>query len=204
MNLAINSTPHITAVILAGGQARRMGGEDKGLLLLNDRPLLSWVLERIEPQANEILISANRNLEQYAHFGYPVLSDSIPDFAGPLAGLLRAMQAAHNDLILTVPCDTPFLPNDLAQRLSDALIRESAQIAIPSAAGRTHHAVMLCQKNLAPDLEVYLASGERKVMEWQRRLKQVVVPFDEPEAFTNFNTPEDLTKAKTPLDADKI
>ena len=192
--MAANSTP-ITAVILAGGQARRMGGADKGLLLLNERPLLVWVLERIAPQVDEILISANRNLEQYANFGYPVLSDSIPGFAGPLAGLHRTMQTAHNDLILTVPCDTPFLPADLAQRLSDALTLESAQIAMPSAGGRTHHAVMLCQKNLAPDLAAYLESGERKVMKWQRRLKQVVVPFDEPEAFTNFNTPEDLDKA---------
>jgi len=187
---------HITAVILAGGQARRMGGADKGLLLLDERPLLAWVQERVQPQVDEILISANRNLEQYAQFGYPVLSDEIPGFAGPLAGLHRAMRTARNDLILTVPCDTPFLPADLAQRLCAALTRDSAQIAMPGAGGRTHHAVMLCKKNLAPDLAAYLQSGERKVMEWQRRLKQVVVPFDEPEAFANFNTPEDLVKAK--------
>lgn len=189
------SAQAITTVILAGGQARRMGGADKGLLLLNGRPLIAWVLERIQPQVDEIIISANRNQEQYAHFGFPVISDEIPDYAGPLAGLHRAMQTARNALILTVPCDTPFLPIDLAPKLSAALMRESAQIAIPRAGGRTHHAVMLCQQNLAPNLAAYLVSGERKVMEWQRRLNQVVVPFDEAEAFTNFNTPEDLEKA---------
>ena len=189
------SAQAVTAVILAGGQARRMGGADKGLMLLDGRPLIAWVLVRIQPQVDEIIISANRNLEQYAQFGFPVISDEIPDYAGPLAGLHRAMQTARNALILTVPCDTPFLPITLTPLLTAALASESAQIAVPRAGDRTHHAVMLCQKSLAPDLAAYLASGERRVMEWQRRLKQVVVPFDEAEAFTNFNTPEDLEKA---------
>ena len=195
MNPAAHAMP-VTAIILAGGQARRMGGADKGLLLLRQRPLLAWMLECIQPQVDEVLISANRNLAQYAQFGHPVVSDAIRDFAGPLAGLLRAMQTARHELILTAPCDTPFLPADLVQRLSAALIRESAQIAIPSAGGYTHHAIMLCQRNLAPSLNAYLESGARKVMEWQGKLKQVVVPFDDAEAFTNFNTPEDLANAE--------
>lgn len=189
------SAQPVTAVILAGGQARRMGGADKGLLLLNGRPLIAWVVERILPQVDELIISANRNQERYAQFGFAVISDEIPDYAGPLAGLHRAMLTARNALILSVPCDTPFLPIALVSQLTTALSRESAQIAIPRAGDRTHHAVMLCQKSLAPNLATYLESGERKVMEWQRRLNQVVVPFDEAGAFTNFNTPEDLEKA---------
>jgi molybdopterin-guanine dinucleotide biosynthesis protein A len=107
-----------------------MDGADKGLALLNGRPLVAWVLERIAPQVDELFISANRNLDQYRLFEHPVLPDTSPDFQGPLAGLLRAMAEAVHPLILSVPCDTPFLPDDLVGRLTEALEESSADIAI--------------------------------------------------------------------------
>lgn len=188
--------PKVSAVILAGGQAQRMGSEDKGLLSFKGKPLVAQVLARIKPQADEVLISANRNTEAYAQFGYPVLKDDIQGFAGPLAGLHRAMRQAAHPLILCVPCDTPFLPVDLVVRLRDALIAEGAEIAVPVAGEHMHPAVMLCRRKLAPDLESYLATGGRKVRQWQATRKQAIVRFEEINAFLNINTPEQLRQAE--------
>ncbi|MBU1691062.1 MAG: molybdenum cofactor guanylyltransferase [Gammaproteobacteria bacterium] len=187
----------ISAVILAGGQARRMGGIDKGLALLNGRPLAAWVLERIAPQVDELLISANRNLDQYRLFGHPVLPDTSPDFQGPLAGLLRAMAEAAHPLILSVPCDTPFLPDNLVGRLTVALEESGADIAIPVCGGQVHRAVCLCRRNLLPGLENFIAQGGRRVGEWQSLLRRVEVPFDDEQAFLNLNTADELTRLGT-------
>ncbi|WP_428608182.1 molybdenum cofactor guanylyltransferase MobA, partial [Sedimenticola sp.] len=111
------SESKITAVILAGGMARRMGGQDKGLIDLDGRPLIAHVLERIQPQVAQVVINANRNLEQYAAFGHPVISDTLSDFQGPLAGFLAVMQQIDSDFIVTLPCDGPCLPDNLVERL---------------------------------------------------------------------------------------
>lgn len=182
----------ISAVILAGGEAKRMGGKDKGLLPLLGKPLVAWVLERIQAQADEIMISANRNLVQYQSFGYPVLTDEISGFAGPLAGLARALAAASYPLVLCVPCDTPLLPHDLAVRLKQALLEQDAQIAVAVTAEHSHNTVCLCRRDLLPGLLEYLAQGGRRVGEWQSKLKRVRVMFDDESAFHNANTPEDL------------
>lgn len=182
----------ISAVILAGGRAQRMGGADKGLALLNGRPLVAWVLERIAPQVDELFISANRNLDQYRLFGHPVLPDASPDFQGPLAGLLRAMTEAAHPLILSVPCDTPFLPDDLVGKLAVALEESGADIAIPVCGGQVHRAVCLCRRSLQPGLENFLVQGGRRVGEWQSMLRRVEVPFDEEPAFLNLNTADEL------------
>lgn len=182
----------ISAVILAGGRARRMGGADKGLALLTGRPLIAWVLERIAPQVDDLCISANRNLDQYHLFGHPVLPDASPDFQGPLAGLLRAMTEAAHTLILSVPCDTPFLPDDLVERLTVALEESGAGIAIPNCGGQVHHAVCLCRCSLLPSLANFLVQGGRRVGEWQSMLRRVEVPFDDELSFLNFNTADEL------------
>lgn len=192
----MDSIEKISAVVLAGGQAQRMGGSDKGLLLFNGRPLIASVLERIQPQVDEILISANRNLEQYAAFGYPVLRDEVQGYAGPLAGLHRAMQVAAHPLILCAPCDTPFLPGNLVQRLHAALIQSQAQIAVPLSAGRTQHAICLCRRELLPNLDNFLQHGGRRAGEWQAALHCVKIPFDEAHAFVNINTPEQLSQSE--------
>jgi molybdopterin-guanine dinucleotide biosynthesis protein A len=169
-----------------------MGGADKGLLLLRGRPLIAWVLERIVPQVDEVLVSANRNLEAYQSFGHPVLTDSLPDFPGPLAGLLRGLQSAKNPLVLSVPCDTPYLPDDLVEHLAKALVMSGADIAIPVTGHQPQRAVCLCRRELAANLEQFLARGGRRVGEWQGQVPHVKVPFADEGAFANVNTPEEL------------
>lgn len=183
----------ITGVILAGGQGRRMGGVDKGLQLLDGRPLVQWVLERLAPQVGTVLISANQNLERYAEFGCPVLPDRVAGFAGPLAGLHAALGAAETPLLMTAPCDSPFLPTDLVQRLRLALDSENAELAVPRTGDRAHRAFSLVRRDAWPKLDAFLASGERKVGLWHASLKIAVVAFDdEAEAFGNINTAEEL------------
>ena len=183
----------ITGVILAGGRGRRMGGVDKGLQDLQGRPMVQWVLERLAPQVDSVLINANQNLPVYAGFGCPVLPDRIPNFAGPLAGLHAALAQAATPLVVTVPCDSPFLPADLVQRLHAALVADNAELAVACAGGRAHRAFCLVRRELLPKLDAFLASGERKVGLWHAALKVVAVDFDdEADAFNNINTAEEL------------
>lgn len=189
----------ITGVILAGGQGRRMGGVDKGLQNLDGRPLVQWVLERLAPQVGTVLINANQNLERYRDFGCAVLPDAIPDFAGPLAGLQAALAHAATPLIATVPCDSPFLPADLVERLHAALQAQHADLAVPRTGDRAHRAFCLTRREMLPRLDAFLASGERKVGLWQASLKIAEVAFDdEAGAFDNINTAEELARCQPP------
>ena len=183
----------ITGVILAGGRGRRMGGVDKGLLELRGRPLVAWVAERLAPQVDELLISANRNGERYATLGKRVVGDRIPGFAGPLAGLHAALEAAAHPLVVTVPCDSPFLPADLVSRLLSGLTATGADVAVARSGGRAHPVFCLCWRDLLPQLAAYLASGERRMAGWQATLKVAEIAFDdEAEAFANVNTRDEL------------
>lgn len=182
----------LSAVILAGGQGSRMGGADKGWLVFRGQPLICHVLERIRPQADELLISANRHLDDYAALGATLLSDETPDYPGPLEGIRMALKAARGDWLLCVPCDTPFLPPDLAVRLAAALEAAHADIAVAEAGGQVHPVVFLCCKNVLASLETFMAAGGRGVGRWQAGLKRAVVPFADADAFRNFNTPEEL------------
>lgn len=189
----------ITGVVLAGGLGRRMGGVDKGLQDLNGRPLVQWVLERLTPQVDTVLINANQNLARYAEFGCPVLADKIPDFAGPLAGLHAAISGTSTPLLVTVPCDSPFLPTDLVQRLHAALVADGAELAVARTGTEVHRAFCLARRELLPNLEAFLASGGRRLGLWYASRRVAEVSFnDDPQAFTNINTPEDLAHcAKT-------
>lgn len=178
----------ITGVILAGGLARRMGGLDKGLQLLQGRPLVQWAIERLRPQVEELLINANQNVETYAAFGHPVIIDAVGGFAGPLAGLHRAMQIARYPLVATVPCDSPQLPVDLVVRLQDALQRTGAQVAVAVCGGRRQPVFSLSRRELVSDLETFLGEGGRKIDDWFSRLHTVEVPFASAQAFANINT----------------
>lgn len=188
----MSAAQKVSAVVLAGGQGRRMGGADKGLLPLRGQPLIAWVLARLALQVDEVLISANRNLEQYQSLGYPVLTDPLPDFPGPLAGLLRALETASNPLVLSVPCDTPFLPPDLVNRLAAALGDSGANVAVPITDHQPQRAVCLCRRELAENLNHFLANGGRRVGEWQAQAGLVLVPFADSRAFANLNTPAEL------------
>jgi molybdopterin-guanine dinucleotide biosynthesis protein A len=188
----------ITGVVLAGGQGRRMGGVDKGLTLLQGRPFIEWVLARFSPQVDEVLINANQNLEQYARFGYRVIPDEIGGFAGPLAGLHRGLAEAQHELVATVPCDSPFLPEDLVERLHKGLTAAKAQLAVAKTFTQAHPVFCLCRRDVLGHLSEFLNSGGRKIDAWYATLKVAEVPFDaQAEAFSNINTREELSVFET-------
>lgn len=183
----------ITGVILAGGQGRRMGGADKGLVEFLDKPLVSHVIQRLLPQVDEILISANREMETYAALGHPVMADSIENFAGPLAGLHMGLTEARHPYVLTVPCDTPLLPMSLVDRLMRGLANCDADVAVAKTGLQPHPVFCLCRKTLLPHLEEYLQGGGRKFEDWYSTLDVAEILFnDAPQAFININTREEL------------
>jgi molybdenum cofactor guanylyltransferase len=183
----------VTGLILAGGQGRRMGGVDKGLQVLRGKAMVEWVLARFSPQVDEVLINANQNRERYACFGHRVIADDIAGFAGPLAGLQAGLKAASHPLVVTCPCDSPFLPPDLVRRLRDALEHEGADLAVAKTGDQPHPVFSLVRREVLPDLTRFLESGGRKIDAWYASLKTVEVDFgDEAEAFSNINTREEL------------
>ncbi len=181
----------ITGIVLAGGQGRRMGGVDKGLQLLNGRPMIAHVIERLAPQVEDIVINANQNREAYAAFGHPVVPDAIEGYAGPLAGLHAGLQAATQPLVVTAPCDSPFLPADLVARLASAL--GDNDLAVAKTGAQAHPVFALVRRTLLAHLAAYLAGGGRKIDAWYASLNVVEVAFDdEADAFSNINTREEL------------
>ena len=190
----LRDPPRVTGLILAGGQGRRMGGVDKGLQLLRGKPMVAWVLERLAPQVGEILVNANQNLEAYARFGHRVVPDAIGGFAGPLAGLHAGLKANVHPFLVTVPCDSPFLPLDLVARLRDAL--GANDLAVAKTGDQPHPVFSLVRRSVHAHLAAFLAGGGRKIDAWYATLKVVEVPFDdEADAFRNINTREELNQA---------
>lgn len=188
----------ITGVVLAGGLGRRMGGVDKGLQELDGRPMVSWVVERLRPQVDELLINANRNVGTYERFGVPVIPDRIPDFAGPLAGLHAALSAAVTPLVATVPCDSPFLSVRLVERLHAGLVGAGADLAVARTFSQSHPVFCLARRQLLAHLDAFLAGGGRRVDHWYATLRVAIVAFDdEAAAFRNINTTEELAGAAT-------
>ena len=189
----MSTNVNITGVLLAGGQGRRMGGVDKGLLELRGRPMAAWVLERLGPQVDELLINANQNAERYAAFGYKVFPDEIGGFAGPLAGLHAALSRASHPLVVTAPCDSPFLPPDLVSRLKAGLDAAGADLAVAKTFDQAHPVFCLCKREVLPHLADFLEAGGRKIDRWYATLKIVEVNFDDQaEAFRNINTRDEL------------
>ncbi len=198
-------TVAISGIILCGGRATRMNGIDKGLVMLQKRPLIQHVIEHLTHQTDEILINANREIALYQTFGYPVLQDSHADFIGtyigPLAGFSLGLQHAKHDYLLTAPCDSPLLPHDLAQRLLSQLIAHNADIAVAKSDGNAHPVFSLCKKSVLASLTAYLAAGERRVSSWQKSLRYVEVDFSDcADVFINLNTFEDLAALELKLD----
>ena len=187
----------VTGIVLAGGQGRRMGGVDKGLVALGGKPMVAHVLERIAPQVAEVLINANQNADRYGALGYPVVADAVGGFAGPLAGLHAGMSRAAHPLVVTVPCDSPFLPADLVARLSAALDADNAQLAVARTFDQPHPVFCLVRRDVLPHLEAFLTGGGRKIDAWYATLAVVEVAFDdEADAFRNINTAGELTDAE--------
>ncbi len=183
----------ITGLVLAGGLGRRMGGVDKGLRPFRGKPMVAWALERLQPQVDTILINANQNLEAYQAFGHPVISDRIGGFAGPLAGLHAGLLAATTPLLVTVPCDSPFLPADLVARLAAARAAQDADLAVARTGDQPHPVFSLVRREVVDSLRRFLEGGGRKIDAWYSALRVVEVAFDdEAEAFANINTPQEL------------
>jgi molybdopterin-guanine dinucleotide biosynthesis protein A len=183
----------VTGIVLSGGRGTRVGGVDKGLLPFRGRTMVEWVLDRIEPQVAEVQISANQNLDRYLAFGHPVLTDRIAGFAGPLAGLHAGLSVARSDLVMVVPCDSPFLPADLVQRMGESLERAEADVAVAATGDQRHPVFCLCRASLLNHLTVFLEAGGRKVDAWYAALKVCEVAFDDRSGgFVNINTLEQL------------
>ena len=181
----------VTAVILAGGKGRRMEGKDKGLVELANRPLIEYVIDAIKPQVGAIILNANRNQQQYSLYGYPVISDMLEDYQGPLAGFFSAMEKATSSHIVTLPCDGPLLPNDLVDRLIFALTDNKAEIAVAHDGDRMQPVYSLIPTTLIASLKTFLDSGERKIDFWYKQHKVALADFSDcPETFRNINTAE--------------
>lgn len=175
-----------------------MGGVDKGLQLLNGRPMAARVLTRLAPQVDEVLINANQNLEHYALFGYRVVPDRLGGFAGPLAGLHCGLSEARYELVATVPCDSPFLPEDLVARLAAPLLDASVDLAVARTGSQAHPVFSVARRRLLPHLSAFLQAGGRKIDAWYATLEVVQVAFDdEAAAFSNINTADELRSAET-------
>lgn len=201
------ATGEITGLVLAGGRGTRMGGVDKGLQNFNGTPLAMHAVVRLGLQVGEIMINANRNLSAYESFGVPVWPDGLADYAGPLAGFLTGLERCETPYLLTVPCDTPLFPFDLAGRLSEALVANDAEIAMVSAPEpseepggapvlRAQPVFCLLNATLLESLVRFTQAGGRKIDAWTAQHRTALVPFDRPgdapDAFFNANTLAEL------------
>jgi len=182
----------ITAVILAGGQGRRMGGEDKGLIEFDGRPLVEILVDSLERQGVAIVINANRNVDRYRQFGYPVVSDQLQDYQGPLAGFASAMAAVDSRYIVTLPCDAPRLADDYVARFIAAAAGREPGVLVAFDGERLQPVHALIRVDLLPSLQRFLGSGERKIDRWYAEQDFERVDFSDCAGmFRNINTPSD-------------
>ncbi|MBY7732428.1 molybdenum cofactor guanylyltransferase MobA [Vibrio bathopelagicus] len=183
-------------VILAGGQASRMGGKDKGLVELNGSPLIQYVIDKLSQQDVSITINANRNLDSYQAFA-PVVSDSFPDYPGPLGGIHAGLKNANTDWVGFVPCDSPQISDDLVERFC-AAVKEDSDILVAHDGEFKQPVFTLFHKRVLPKLEAFLERGDRKIILLYKECVTEYVDFsDAPNCFVNLNTPEELTQFGT-------
>ena len=197
---AADSKTRVTGVILAGGMARRMGGVDKGTVPLAGRPMIEYVIGALRPQVDRLLINVNRNRESYAKYGCPLIADSGEGFLGPLAGIAAALERSPDPLVLTVPCDGPWLPSDLFRRLNARLEQTGAPLCVAHDGKRIQPVFGLFRATLLPEIRAFLGSGERRLLDWIHAQAFAWADFsDRPEAFVNVNTPEERARAERKL-----
>lgn len=190
----------VTGIILAGGLARRMGGVDKGLVPINDRPMIAWVIDALRVQVADVIINANRNHDKYREFGCAVIDDGDREFRGPLAGFARGMQAAKTPWIVVVPCDSPLICGDLVQRLHAALANNDSQIAVAHDGERLQPVFAMLHRDLFADLVGYLDGGGRKIDQWYERHGYATADFsDASDTFSNINAPADKQELEEQL-----
>lgn len=199
---------HITGLILAGGRGTRMGQVDKGLQAFNGMVMAMHVMVRLSPQVGEIIINANQHLAIYETFGAQVWPDQIEGFAGPLAGLQTGLAHCETPYLVSAPCDSPFLPLDLIERLSVALLLDDADLAVATTIEKNegierkqaHPVFSLMKSSLLPHLSHFLLNGGRKVGAWHASLKVIEVNFDDTAAFRNINTLNELRDLESSYD----
>jgi molybdopterin-guanine dinucleotide biosynthesis protein A len=199
----------ITGLVLAGGRGMRMGQVNKGLQLFKDEAMVAHVIRRLTPQVAHLMINVNQDIDQYAQFSDKLITDLVPNYAGPLAGLHAGLSQCTTPFLATVPCDSPFIPSNLVEKLAVGLNREQAQIAIvvtpdnersnieESKRWQQQPVFCLLRSDLTLDLENFLKNGGRKVSDWYSDLKMVEVAFENCTDFRNINTKEELTQFAT-------
>jgi len=195
----------VTAVLLCGGAGRRVGGVDKPLLVRDGQPLVEHVLARIRPQVERIVISANRHLAHYARYG-TVVTDTLPGFAGPLAGIRAALEVCKTPWLLACPGDAPDLPGDLVERFRQALRNQPphahAMTVVPHDGSRLQPLPLLMHRSLAVHLQAYLDTGERSIHGWLATLEPLLARFPDAAAFRSLNRPADFGGADQPTICD--
>ncbi len=182
---------NITAVILAGGKGKRLGGKDKGLVLYHNKPLIEHILEKIETQVSTVLISANRNNALYSTYGYAVIKDEMLDYQGPLAGFYTAMKNTQTEYIITLPCDGPLISYDLVTRLRKCLQHNPTKIAVAHDGQRLQPTYALIPVTYLSDLNKFMRNGGRSIYQWYAQYAIISCDFsDIPYIFANINTEE--------------
>lgn len=190
----MNSQTKVTGVILAGGLARRMNNQDKGLINYKGRPMVSYAIAALTAVADQTLINANRNRELYQAFGITVVADQTDSFDGPLAGVLTAMIHTDTDVLVVMPCDSPLIKAEHLQKLLSTCAENNADVAVAFDGERLHPVFLAIKTSLKTSLQDYLASGQRKMDCWLEQQKMVKADFsNEPEIFININTMAELS-----------
>ncbi|WP_333874515.1 molybdenum cofactor guanylyltransferase MobA [Methylobacter sp.] len=191
----MNSQTKVAGVILAGGRARRMNNQDKGLMRFKGRPMISYAIDALSPVVDCVFINANRNIDQYRQFGLPVISDQTDNFDGPLAGILTAMIHADADILVVIPCDSPLIRTEHLQQLLLTRAKNNADVAVAFDGVRLHPVFLVIKTVLQTSLQDYLADGQRKVEYWLEQQNLVRADFsNEPEIFCNINTMLELAE----------
>jgi molybdenum cofactor guanylyltransferase len=192
---------NITGIILAGGQARRMNGQDKGLVQLNKKPMIEYVLNSMKPQVGTIIINANRNQTVYEEYGFPGVADQFEGYCGPLAGMASGLHAATTPFIVTAPCDSPLIPDNLVQKLYSILQDEDAEICTAHAGGRLQPVFTLMKTDVLSSMLEFLNNGERKIDKWFEKHRLAIADFsDQPDTFINVNSVEELKALELKLE----
>lgn len=191
----------IAGVVLAGGRGRRMGGEDKGLVEINGKPMVSYIVEALKPQTAAVMINANRNMERYRTIGNcEVIEDSIGEFAGPLAGMASALRKSGAPFVLTAPCDSPLISPFLGPRLYEALEKEDAELAVAHDGERMQPVFALLNRALLSSMLAYLEAGESKIDRWYAKHRTALGDFSDAKSmFLNVNTPGERESLETQL-----
>jgi molybdenum cofactor guanylyltransferase len=191
----MNHQPKVTGVILAGGLARRMNNQDKGLINYKSRPMVSFAIAALASVVDQSIINANRNREQYQAFGLTVVADQTDSFDGPLAGILTAMLYTEAEVLVVMPCDSPLIKAKHLQKLLATRAIDDSDVAVAFDGERLHPVFLAIKTSLKTSLKDYLNRGHRKADQWLKQQKMVEADFsDEPDIFVNINTLTELSE----------